>query len=82
MNEKCVICGAPRLPLRYTCSDECHEKFVDKMEREYGVYKKVTDALTGRSYRVPTRDVIERGLRWGDLRNYPEWDEGEAGGGR
>ena len=29
--------------------------------------------VTGKAYRVPTRDIIEKGLKQGDLKNYPEW---------
>ena len=72
----CVICGRPRPPGRMTCGrDDCHEKFVAQMETEFGHFKKVVDVTTGKVYRVPTRDIIERGLRFQDLPNYPEWKE-------
>ncbi|GAF67782.1 unnamed protein product, partial [marine sediment metagenome] len=34
--------------------------------------KKVVDIETGRTHMVPTRDIIENGLRHQDLKNYPE----------
>ena len=50
---------------------------VDRLEREFGVYKKVVDLETGRTHKVPTRDIIEKGLKHRDLKNYPEWREDE-----
>jgi len=44
------------------------------MEKEFGIYKKVVDIDTGKIHRVPTRDIIEKGLRQQDLRRYPEWE--------
>lgn len=58
-----------------TCSEECHEALVHRLELEFGMYKKVVDIETGRAHRVPTRDIIERGLRYQDLKNYPEWGD-------
>ena len=58
-----------------TCSDDCHEKLVYVLEKEYGIYKKVVDLETGKTHKVPTRDIIERGLKHTDLKNYPEWRE-------
>jgi len=71
----CWICGAPCSPGRSTCSDECHEKLVHRLEHEFGVYKKVVNLETGKAHRVPIRDIIEKGLRQRDLKNYPEWRE-------
>ena len=45
---------------------------VDKLEREFGTYKKVTDLETGNIYTVPTRDIVEKGLKQQDLKKYPE----------
>lgn len=73
----CWICGAPCQKYLVTCSDECHEKLVHRLEREFGIYKKVTDIETGKSYKVPTRDIIEKGLKYRDLKNYPEWRDSE-----
>lgn len=69
----CWICGSPCSGSRVTCSDECHEKLVDRLESEFGIYKKVVDIETGKIHRVPTRDIIEKGLRQQDMRRYPEW---------
>jgi len=72
----CVVCGRPYVYGRtLTCSEECHKRLVEKLVREFGEYKKIVDAETGVAYRVPTRDIIERGLRYEDLTKYPLWEE-------
>ena len=60
---------------KITCSDECHNKFISLMEKQVGKFKKVTDETTGISYRVPTKDIIENGLRQQDLSKYPIWTD-------
>jgi len=60
---------------RLTCSDGCHEEFVKRLEREFGETKKVIDDITGTAYKVPTRDIIERGLTWQDLPKYQQWND-------
>lgn len=60
-----------------TCSDDCHEKLVHRLELEFGIYKKALDLETGKTHKVPTRDIIEKGLKRQDLKNYPEWRDGE-----
>jgi hypothetical protein len=46
---------------------------VERLEREFGTHKKVTDLETGKMYRVPTRDIIEGELVQQDLKYFPEW---------
>ena len=76
-NNLCVVC---KISLdsssnhKITCSDDCHEKFIQNMLEEYGTYKKVIDQDSGIAYRIPTRLIIEEGLRQQDLKNYPRWD--------
>lgn len=60
---------------RMTCSNSCHEKFIDDMEKQFGKYKKVMHETTGRTYKIPTRYIIEFGLRGEELPNFPEWIE-------
>jgi len=74
-NNLCVICDKPTIIGKMTCCDICHEKFVEFCERQYGISKKVTDQTTGISYKVPTRDIIEIGLKWENLTKYPRWKE-------
>jgi len=59
---------------RVTCSEKCHDRFVKKLEMEFGEVKQVIDSTTGIAYKVPTRDIIERGLIWQDLPKYPQWN--------
>lgn len=73
----CFICGKPCPQNHTTCSDTCHEIFVRRMEKEFGGYKKVTDMVTGKTYRVPTRYIIENGLKQTELKNFPEWENNE-----
>ncbi len=60
---------------RVTCSYDCHEKLVKHIENEFGESKKVIDQESGISYRVPTRDIIEKGLTQKDLSKYPIWSD-------
>ena len=62
-----------RARAQVTCNEKCHEMLVERLEREFGTHKKVTDLETRRIYRVPTRDIIEGGLVQQDLKYYPEW---------
>jgi hypothetical protein len=72
----CVVCGSSYLGGHvYTCSEICHEKFVSKLIAEFGEFKKVVDVMTRKAYRVPTRDIVEKGLRHRDLTKYPKWKE-------
>ena len=71
----CIICGSPTAERRITCSETCHEVFVRAMEKEFGIFKKVIDIDTGKSYRVPTRHIIEHGLKQNELKTYPLWEE-------
>lgn len=73
----CVTCGKPMAESRriLTCSEECHERLVEKLIRKFGEFKRVVDAETGKAHRVPIRDIIERGLKHEDLAKYPLWDE-------
>lgn len=72
----CIICGKPFSQGRLrTCSDECHQRFIDIMVVMFGRFKKVVDSETGKTYRVPTREILEKGLKHEDLVKYPEWKE-------
>lgn len=60
---------------RITCSDKCHKHFVKDLIKQFGEFKIVVDQSSGKSYKVPTKDIIEKGLRWRDLSRYPEFVE-------
>ena len=71
---KSVCCNSDvEIHSKPTCGDDCHEKFIVKMLEEYGTYKKVIDQASGLAYKIPTRLIIEKGLRQQDLMNYPRW---------
>ncbi len=75
----CIICGKSYvMGRRFTCSEECHRRLIENLIEEFGEYKKVVDAETGRAYKVPTRDILEKGLRYKDLVNYPLWEDTEG----
>ncbi len=76
---KCSICGSSSVSkYRLTCSDVCHEEYILRLEKRFGVYKKVVDVETGKTHKVPTRDILERGLRQQDLKHYPEFVQEES----
>jgi len=73
---ECLVCLKPYEGGReLTCSDECHQVLASRLIAEFGEFKKVVRASTGVAYRVPTRDIIERGLREQDLDQYPLWED-------
>ncbi len=73
---RCFICGVFYEPGREaTCSDECHEKLVTLLIDRFGEFKKVVRQSTGVAYKVPTRDIIERGVSEPELDRYPRWEE-------
>lgn len=72
---RCIICKTRPIVTGTTCSRECHEVFVKLCEDAFGVFKEVTDIETGISYKVPTRDIIEKGLNYNNLPKYPLWEK-------
>ena len=72
--DQCWICGASLGEVsKVTCSDDCHETLIQKLELTFGNYKKVTDLETMKVHNVPLRDIIENGLKQEDLKDYPEF---------
>ena len=70
---KSVCCGADiQWAGSITCSKHCHEELVTEFEKKFGPEKIIMDAETGIEYRVPTRDMIEIGVRHVDLPKYPK----------
>jgi len=49
------------------------QKLLKKLELEFGKYKKITSMTTGKSYKVPTKDILTIGVKGSDLSKYPEW---------
>lgn len=72
----CIICSLPvTVSGNMTCSEKCHNEFVKLSEKKFGIMKRVVDATTGIAYKVPTKDIIEKGLAWKDLTKYPIWKD-------
>lgn len=74
MVKACVVCGKVHNYRECTCSDECHDLFKQMLLERFGEHKIVVDLGTGKKYRVPTVDIIEKGLKQEDLKNYPVVD--------
>ena len=73
---RCVICNKFYEQGReMTCSDECHDELALLLIATFGEFKKVVRQSTGIAYRVPTRDIIERGIWEQELDQYPRWEE-------
>jgi len=56
--------------------DGRRERLIQELIARFGEFKKVVRMRTGVAYKVPTRDILEKGLREQDLDRYPLWDEG------
>lgn len=68
---KCVVCGREHDYRLFTCSEECHEELIRRLVETLGEYKVVVDAHTGAKHLVPTRVILEKGLKYEDLKRYP-----------
>ena len=81
MTHVCPFCGVTYSTdiYRMTCGKpECHEALVQKMIAQFGEFKKITRMTTGQTFKVPIRDIIERGVREQELDRYPLWEEDDA----
>ena len=73
---RCVICFEYYEPGRqFTCSDKCHDLLVSRIVERFGEFKKVVRQRTGVAYKVPSRDILEWGVREQDLDRYPLWEQ-------
>ena len=78
----CVVCGNSYTDGReMTCSQDCHDRVADRLVAQFGEFKKVVRMRTGVAYKVPTRDIIEKGIKEQDLDQYPLWEDIPAEGG-
>ena len=74
LDVKSVCCNSDvEIHSKITCGNNCHEKFIIKMIQDHGLFKKVVDIESGIAYKIPTRLIIEEGLRQEELKNYPTW---------
>jgi len=54
---------------------EEREELVRRLIDQFGEFKKVVRMTTGEAFKVPTRDIIEKGIREQDLDQYPKWED-------
>ncbi len=75
MDGVCPACGAT-IPLArgraYTCDEVCHAQWIEALIRQYGETRPITHLETGKVYAVPTRVILESGIKGSDLAKYPE----------
>ncbi|MBA7527634.1 hypothetical protein ES705_19810 [subsurface metagenome] len=55
--------------------DESRERLIQELIAGVGEFKKVVRMRTGVAYKVPTRDILEKGLREEGLNQYPIWED-------
>jgi uncharacterized OB-fold protein len=71
----CPACGnaltTPR-PFSFTCNADCHKAWIDRLVEQHGEVKHITHVLTGKTYAVPTRVILEKGISAADLPTFPE----------
>ena len=58
--------------------DERRERLIQELIARFGEFKKVVRMRTGVAYKVPTRHILEKGIREQDLDQYPRWEEEKA----
>jgi hypothetical protein len=51
------------------------QKALDEYENALGKYKKIQSLEDGKTYKVPTRQILIYGIKGTDLSKYPEWEE-------
>lgn len=52
-----------------------NQKKLKKLIAEFGEYKKIVDSVSGVTYKVPTKDIITKGLKQQGLDKYPIWED-------
>lgn len=55
--------------------EERRERLIQELIARFGEFKKVVRMRTGVAYKVPTRDILEKGIREQDLDRYPLWED-------
>ncbi len=71
----CPACGS-LIPLKrgrsFTCDEACHHTWVEGIIKKFGETRPITSMETGKVYAVPTRVILEQGIKGSDLEKYPE----------
>lgn len=61
--------------------DQNRERLIQGYIARFGEFKKVVRMRTGVAYKVPTIDILEKGIREQDLDRYPLWEDITREGG-
>jgi hypothetical protein len=72
---RCAGCGTRLRRTRtytLTCDLICHRAWLAQVIARLGPTKRITSLETGKTHLVPTRDLLEKGIRGADLPRYPE----------
>lgn len=73
VKSKCCKADVSLSNIRGTCSDECHEKHIENMEKRNGGKFIYDIDRTGKMRKIPLRIVIEKGgLTEDELMQFPE----------
>ncbi len=71
----CPACGST-IPLArgraFTCDEACHGKWIEALIAQFGETRPITSLETGKTHAVPTRVILEKGIKGSDLVTYPE----------
>jgi len=54
---------------------DSREQIISRLIEQFGEFKKIVRMSTGEAFKVPTRDIIEKGIREQELDNYPKWED-------
>ncbi len=72
----CIVCDRFYTGGREaSCSEPCHAELINRLVAQFGEFKKVVRSSTGEAFKVPTRDILEKGIREQDLDQYPKWEQ-------
>jgi hypothetical protein len=55
-----------------TCDDRCHRVWIERLIAAHGETRRIVDLSTGKTHVVPTRLILEQGVKGSDLPNFPE----------
>jgi len=71
----CPACGS-LIPIArgraYTCDEACHGTWIASLLQKFGETREITHLESGKVYAVPTRVILEQGIKGSDLEKYPE----------
>ncbi len=59
-----------------TCDDVCHRVWIERLIAAYGETRRIVDLSTGKTHLVPTRVILEQGVKGSDVSTYPEAHDG------